>query len=109
MGRFQLRAPLDGDEPAAKSYERFDRAAAELASHGGGVISIYYHPTEFVTTEFWDAVCVALPSTVHVKGTAYAVSGVLFLPNTKADVYTITFAGTSGSLKNSTAVAFTVT
>src|SRR5207248_7157737 len=23
---------------------------------GGGVISIYYHPTEFVTTEFWDAV-----------------------------------------------------
>ena len=56
MGRFQLRAPLDGDEPAAKSNERFDRAAAELASRGGGVISIYYHPTEFVTAEFWDAV-----------------------------------------------------
>ncbi len=56
MGRFQLRAPLDGDEPAAKSNERFERAAAELRSHSGGVISIYYHPTEFVTTEFWDAV-----------------------------------------------------
>jgi hypothetical protein len=56
MGRFQLRAPLDGDQPAAKSNERFDRAAAELASRCGGVISIYYHPTEFVTTEFWDAV-----------------------------------------------------
>jgi hypothetical protein len=56
MGRFQLRAPLDGDEPVAKSNERFERAAAELVSHGGGVISIYYHPTEFVTTEFWDAV-----------------------------------------------------
>ena len=23
---------------------------------GGGTISIYYHPTEFVTTEFWDGV-----------------------------------------------------
>jgi len=56
MGRFQLRAPLDGNEPLAKSLERFDQAAAELSARGGGVISIYYHPTEFVTTEFWDAV-----------------------------------------------------
>jgi hypothetical protein len=56
MGRFQLRAPLDGDEPIASSFARFDHAAAELAARGGGVISIYYHPTEFVTTEFWDAV-----------------------------------------------------
>jgi len=56
MGRFQLRAPLDGDEPPAKSNERFERAAAELRARGGGLISIYYHPTEFVTTEFWDAV-----------------------------------------------------
>jgi hypothetical protein len=56
MGRFQLRAPLDGSEPVATSYARFDHAAAELAARGGGVISIYYHPTEFVTTEFWDAV-----------------------------------------------------
>jgi hypothetical protein len=56
MGRFQLRAPLDGNESIATSNEHFERAAAELAAHGGGVISIYYHPTEFVTTEFWDAV-----------------------------------------------------
>ncbi len=56
MGKFQLRAPLDGNEPIATAFERFDRAAAELAARGGGVISIYYHPTEFVTTEFWDAV-----------------------------------------------------
>ena len=42
--------------PAETTYERFDRAASELAARGGGVISIYYHPTEFVTTEFWDAV-----------------------------------------------------
>ncbi len=56
MGRFQMRAQFGGKEPQSGSFERFDRAAAELQSHGGGVISIYYHPTEFVTTEFWDAV-----------------------------------------------------
>jgi hypothetical protein len=56
MGRFSMRAPLDGAAPVENSYERFDRAASELAARGGGVISIYYHPTEFVTSEFWDAV-----------------------------------------------------
>jgi hypothetical protein len=56
MGRFSMRAPLDGAAPVEASYQRFDRAASELAARGGGVISIYYHPTEFVTTEFWDAV-----------------------------------------------------
>ncbi len=56
MGRFTMRAPLDGARTMESSYQRFDRAAGELAARGGGVISIYYHPTEFVTTEFWDAV-----------------------------------------------------
>jgi hypothetical protein len=56
MGRFTMRAPLDGAGTMESSYQRFDRAAAELAARGGGTISIYYHPTEFVTTEFWDAV-----------------------------------------------------
>jgi hypothetical protein len=56
MGRFTMRAPLDDAGPVENSYDRFDRAASELATRGGGVISIYYHPTEFVTTEFWDAV-----------------------------------------------------
>jgi hypothetical protein len=55
MGRFAMRAPLDGGSVPA-SYADFDRAAADLAARGGGAISIYYHPTEFVTTEFWDAV-----------------------------------------------------
>ncbi|HVX67423.1 MAG TPA: hypothetical protein VHA11_12510 [Bryobacteraceae bacterium] len=55
MGQYGTRAPLDG-EPAAASYAEFDRAAAGLAARQGGVISIYYHPTEFVATEFWDAV-----------------------------------------------------
>jgi hypothetical protein len=56
MGRNQFRAQLNvgAEDPAA--YKRFDEAAARLEANGGGVISIYYHPTEFVTTEFWDGV-----------------------------------------------------
>jgi len=55
MGKNQFRAQLNvgAEDPAA--YQRFDEASARLASSGGGVISIYYHPNEFVTTEFWDA------------------------------------------------------
>ena len=47
-----MRAQLDGAAPMENSYQQFDRAAAELAARGGGVISIYYHPTEFVSIEF---------------------------------------------------------
>jgi hypothetical protein len=56
MGKNQFRAELNvGDEDKA-AYQRFDQAVARLSSGSGGVISIYYHPTEFVTTKFWDAV-----------------------------------------------------
>lgn len=56
MGRNQFRARLDAGSEDTAAYKQFDEAAARLASSGGGVISIYYHPTEFVTTEFWDGV-----------------------------------------------------
>jgi len=56
MGRFGTRASLEAKVPLQASVDAFDRAAAELARRGGGLISIYYHPTEFVTTEFWDGV-----------------------------------------------------
>jgi len=55
MGPYSLRAPLDGAQPAERSYAQFDRAASALAAAQGGVISVMYHPTELVTTEFWDA------------------------------------------------------
>lgn len=56
MGKNQFRAQLHtgAEDPAA--YQRFDETAARLEANGGGVISIYYHPNEFVTTQFWDAV-----------------------------------------------------
>jgi hypothetical protein len=56
MGQNQFRARLDRGSEDREAYARFDAAARRLAANGGGVISIYYHPTEFVTTEFWDAV-----------------------------------------------------
>ncbi len=56
MGPFAIRAELNRDAPLEKTFAEFDRLAAELAARGGGVISTVYHPTEFVTTEFWDAV-----------------------------------------------------
>jgi hypothetical protein len=54
MGRNNFRAQLNvgAEDPAA--YRRFDEAASRLAAGTGGVISIYYHPNEFVTTQFWD-------------------------------------------------------
>jgi len=56
MGTNQFRAQLNVGVEDSAAYKRFDEAVTRLASAGGGVISIYYHPTEFVTTEFWDAV-----------------------------------------------------
>lgn len=56
MGRNQFRAQLNVGAEDTAAYRRFDEVAARLAAADGGVISIYYHPTEFVATEFWDAV-----------------------------------------------------
>src|ERR1051325_8165266 len=55
MGQNQMRAQLNVGPEDTAAYNRFDEVAARLASHEGGVISIYYHPNEFVTTQFWDA------------------------------------------------------
>jgi hypothetical protein len=56
MGRFLIRPSLNDESKLPETLQQFDRAAAELAASGGGVISSYYHPTEFVHAEFWDAV-----------------------------------------------------
>jgi hypothetical protein len=55
MGQNQFRAELNVGDEDPSAYQRFDQAVSRLGAAGGGVISIYYHPTEFVHTEFWDA------------------------------------------------------
>lgn len=44
------------DEEVRQACERFDRVHKKLLGEGGGIISIYYHPCEFVHREFWDGV-----------------------------------------------------
>jgi hypothetical protein len=56
LGPYSMRADLNDPSKLPAAYKRFDDAVAELRAKGGGVIHTYYHPTEFVTTEFWDAV-----------------------------------------------------
>src|SRR5205823_7436944 len=51
-GRADLKAP----RALSESQDKFARARKELLAEGGGVISIYYHPCEWVHAEFWDGV-----------------------------------------------------
>ncbi|MDX2030279.1 MAG: hypothetical protein SF339_06400 [Blastocatellia bacterium] len=51
-----VRMELKGGESLAEGKARFTAAVRRLQSRGGGTISIYYHPCEWVHTEFWDGV-----------------------------------------------------
>ncbi|RJP31338.1 MAG: hypothetical protein C4527_07750 [Candidatus Omnitrophota bacterium] len=45
------------DENAVRKFcDQFDQAHRQLAKEGGGLISVYYHPCEFVHQQFWDGV-----------------------------------------------------
>jgi len=50
------RMELSGENNLAQAKEKFQKAADRLRAQGGGTISIYYHPCEFVHREFWDGV-----------------------------------------------------
>ena len=52
--------------------------------------------------------CANFPMTVHLNGTAYAVSGILFPKKSAPGTYTITFTGVSGALTNTATAKFTV-
>jgi hypothetical protein len=44
------------DEEVKQACAKFDRVSQKLVQEGGGIISIYYHPCEFVHQQFWDGV-----------------------------------------------------
>jgi peptidoglycan/xylan/chitin deacetylase (PgdA/CDA1 family) len=50
------RMDLSGGASLANGKSTFTKAYEQLRRKGGGTISIYYHPNEWVQTEFWDAV-----------------------------------------------------
>lgn len=56
LGPYALRANLDDESKLEDTKRLFSERVAELKRRGGGVLHTYYHPTEFVATEFWDAV-----------------------------------------------------
>ncbi len=50
------RMELRGGASLAEGKARFTKSYEALRAKGGGTISIYYHPNEWVHTEFWDGV-----------------------------------------------------
>ncbi|MGE5293944.1 MAG: hypothetical protein ACM3VT_03885 [Solirubrobacterales bacterium] len=44
------------DEEVKEACAEFDRVHTSLIREGGGIVSIYYHPCEFVHQQFWDGV-----------------------------------------------------
>ncbi len=51
-----LRVDLKGGGALKQAEDRFAAARQKLQGEGGGIVSIYYHPCEFVHKEFWDGV-----------------------------------------------------
>jgi hypothetical protein len=52
----QIRADLNKPAELPAAEERFLSARKRLLDEGGGIVSIIYHPCEFVHKEFWDGV-----------------------------------------------------
>jgi hypothetical protein len=50
----QLRASLEQPSKLKEAEDRFLQAREKLLADGGGVVSIFYHPCEFVHKQFWD-------------------------------------------------------
>src|SRR5581483_6252511 len=51
-----IRADINKPELLEKANERFAEARKLLLAEGGGVVSIVYHPCEWVHKQFWDGV-----------------------------------------------------
>ncbi len=56
LGKNVIRVELRQAEDLETARSRFEEISSGLRAQGGGLVSIYYHPCEFVHEEFWDAV-----------------------------------------------------
>jgi hypothetical protein len=52
----QLRTGLGGPNDLEAAEQQFLTAREKLLADGGGIVSIFYHPCEFVHQQFWDGV-----------------------------------------------------
>jgi hypothetical protein len=53
---YQLRTGLGGPNDLEAAEQKFVAARDKLLAEGGGIVSIFYHPCEFVHRQFWDGV-----------------------------------------------------
>lgn len=56
LGPYAIRADIDDESKLEATIANALQRAAELQKAGGGVLHFWYHPNEFVCTEFWDGV-----------------------------------------------------
>ncbi|HEY5909035.1 MAG TPA: hypothetical protein VJA21_00370 [Verrucomicrobiae bacterium] len=56
MGQNCTRMELHDPAAVEPAQQRFSAIAARLRANGGGLVSIYYHPCEWVHQQFWDGV-----------------------------------------------------
>jgi len=56
LGPNAVRTELNDPAAIDTAKQKFNAAVARVKQAGGGIVQTYYHPTEFVTTEFWDGV-----------------------------------------------------
>ncbi len=50
------RTGLGGEKDLVEGKERFQKSYDTLMKEGGGIISVYYHPCEWIHKQFWDSI-----------------------------------------------------
>jgi len=50
------RTGLGGEKDLVEGKQRFQKSYDQLMKDGGGIISIYYHPCEWIHKQFWDSI-----------------------------------------------------
>jgi hypothetical protein len=51
-----LRTGLGGEKDLEIAKDKFKKSHEQLLKEGGGLVSVFYHPCEFVHKQFWDAI-----------------------------------------------------
>ncbi len=51
-----LRTGLGGEKDVEEAKAKFSKSREQLLKEGGGLVSIFYHPCEWVHKKFWDSI-----------------------------------------------------
>ncbi|HLY74788.1 MAG TPA: hypothetical protein VKU80_11780 [Planctomycetota bacterium] len=50
------RTGLGGEKDLVEGKQHFQKSYDQLMKEGGGIISVYYHPCEWIHKQFWDSI-----------------------------------------------------